>query len=74
MLLKSPAFNNISVTKSVLVLFPTFSNANRLEKAWISKKVLGNTYVVKDHVQKEKNIDLLILSLRIVTSLEEIVI
>ena len=73
MLLKSLAFNNISVTKSVLVLFPTFSNANRLEKAWISKKVLGNTYVVKDHVQKGKNIDLLILSLRIVTSLEEIV-
>ena len=32
-LLKSFAFNIISVTESVLVLFPTFSNANRPEKA-----------------------------------------
>ena len=32
-LLKSLSFNNISVTKSVLILFPTLSNANQLGKA-----------------------------------------
>ena len=55
-LLKSLAFKTISVTKSVLVLFSTFSNAHRPEKAlyfdtvqstwplsWISKKALHIT-------------------------------
>ena len=32
LLFKSPSFNNISVTKSVLVQFPMFSNANQLGK------------------------------------------
>ena len=63
-LLKSLSFKSISVTKSVLVLFPMFYNAHQLEKAfefdtmqsiwlpsWISKMVLRNTYNVTDHVQ-----------------------
>ena len=62
-LLKFLVFNASSVTKTVLVLLSTFSNANFLRKAlnfdkvqntWppylISKMVLRNTYDVTCHV------------------------
>ena len=59
------SLNAISIVRSVLALFATFSNANLLGKAfknfntvqstwppsWISKKVLYKTYDVTNHVQ-----------------------
>ena len=63
-LLKLILFNAISVTKTVLVLFPTFSNVNWQRQALnfdvvqiygrhlgFQKMVLGNTYDVTSHVQ-----------------------
>ena len=58
------AFKSISATQSVFVLFPTFSNAHRLEKgfnrfdtvqstwpsSWILKRVLRNTFYLTVHV------------------------